>query len=479
LGPMNTMTDEYDFDIAVIGSGPGGYVCAIRAAQLGARAAVIEKAAPGGICLNLGCIPTKTLIRSAEVHNIVKNSSEFGIQADLKGFDYAQVAQRKDKVVKTLTSGVLMLLKSNGVEYIKGSATITGRHAIGVEGDGARKDISASRIVVATGAHPIGLPFAKFNGATVIDSADAVNLTELPEKLIIVGGGYIGCEFAFLMSSFGTQVTVVEMMDGVLPNSDDDCSKEVLKALKKQKINVLLGTTLQKLDAVEDGVTAELSGGKKLQADKALVCVGRRPNSAGIGLESAGVDLDEKGNIIVDEHMMTSCPNIYAIGDVTGKIQLAHVASAQAIVAAEHATGHIDASMDYRVVPAIVFTAPEVASVGLSESDARELLGDNARVGKYQFRGLGKALASGETTGWVKVVADAETDEIMGVHVVGAHASEMIGEGALALQLEATLPEVARTIHAHPTFPEAFMEAAEAAMGISIHLPPAMQKKSS
>lgn len=469
------MTATHDYDVIVIGSGPGGYVCAIRAAQLGARVAVVEKDRAGGVCLNVGCIPTKTLIRSSEVYRLVKSAGEFGVKVDGIGLDYAAAAARKDKVVSALTRGVLSLFKANGIEFIEGQAMLLGQGKVRVKTAGGSPEISAGRIIIATGSRPVEVPVAPFDGERVISSTEAVGLTSLPQRLIVVGGGYIGCEIALLMRDLDVEVCLVELMDRLLPIGDEDCSKEIFKALKRRGMDIRLGTKLEKVETGKSGVRAQLSDGKSVEGDRVLICVGRAANSAGLGLEAAGVRTDGRGVILVDDQLRTSAPNVYAIGDVTGKIQLAHVASAQGIVAAEHALGRVSARMDYRVVPSVVFTSPEVASVGLTEAQAKESVG-NIKIGMFSFRGLGKAMAAGEQDGWVKVIADAGTGELLGLHIVGAHASEMIAEGAVALRLEATLHELARTIHAHPTLPEALMEAAEAALGQAIHLPPALKK---
>jgi dihydrolipoamide dehydrogenase len=470
------MSTQHDYDLAVIGSGPGGYVCAIRAAQRGAKVVVIERDRVGGVCLNVGCIPTKTLIRSAEVYSLARQAGDFGVTVGEVGFDYAKVAARKEKVLETLRGGVRSLFKANGIEYVAGTARLAGQHRVSVAGGEGEAELSAAKIVLATGTRPAELPVAPFDGERIVSSSEVVGWTALPESIVVVGGGYIGCELALLLAQFDVKVTVVELMDRLLPVGDADCSKEVLKSLKRRKVGVHLGVKLEEVKAGKSGVKARLSGGKTLEADVCLVSVGRRANTEDLGLEAAGLQADERGIVAVDECLRTRSAHIYAIGDITGKIQLAHVASAQGMVAAEHLTGRATARMDYRVVPSVVFTSPEVASVGMTEAEAKEACGGKLKVGRFAFRGLGKGLASGETEGWVKVIADGATNELLGLHIVGAHASEMLAEGAMALELEATLEELAETIHAHPTLPEALMEAAEAALGRAIHMPPAPKK---
>jgi dihydrolipoamide dehydrogenase len=456
-----------DFDVAVIGSGPGGYVAALRAAQLGQTVCVVERDALGGVCLNRGCIPTKALTHSAEVFEQARDGADIGIQAEGLSLDFAQMMTAKDKVVEKLTGGVGFLLKRANVDVIEGTGRLAGRGEIAVAlNDGGERTIEAEKIVLATGSEPARPSWIDFSNDRVMTSDEALELTELPESVLILGGGYIGCEFAAIFAMLGAQVTVVEMLDSLLPLMDSDVGAEVTKALKKRKVKILTGTKLKSLDASEDGIQAEVEDGTTLEADKALVCVGRRLLSEELGLEDVGVEVEDHA-IQIDEHCQTSVAGIYAIGDVTGKMLLAHVASAQAMVAAEHAAGQ-EATIDYRCVPAAVFTKPEVGTVGMTEAEAQEA-GLNAKTGSFPLQALGRAIAIGQASGFVKIVADQDTGQVLGMHMVGAHASDVIAEGAMAVSLEATVTEVARTIHTHPTMAEAVMEAARSWLGQDIH----------
>ena len=455
------------FDIAVIGSGTGGYVAALRAAQLGKAVCVVERDALGGVCLNRGCIPTKTLAHAAEVFDQARQGAKIGVVADGLRLDYAAMAAAKDAVVKRLSSGLAFLLKRAKVEVVMGHGRLVGRRSVGVSRSaGGEETVEADKIIIATGSEPARPGWLSFDGDRMMTSDEALALTELPASLLVLGGGYIGCEFASIFAQLGTKVTVVEMLDRLLPTLDADVGAEVAKALKRRKVKVHVASKLASLEAGADGVTGALEGGRTIQAERALICVGRRMLSGHLGLEEAGVAV-ENGAIQIDEHCETSVAGIYAVGDVTGKLQLAHVASAQGFVAAEHAAGR-EAAIDYRCVPAAVFTRPEVGTVGLTEQEAAAA-GHPVRAGKFPLQALGRAVAMGETAGFAKVVADADTGQVLGLHLVGAHASDVIAEGALAVALEATVKELAATIHAHPTLPEAVMEAARSWLGQDIH----------
>jgi dihydrolipoamide dehydrogenase len=373
----------------------------------------------------------------------------------------------KDAVVAKLTGGVGFLLKRAKVEVVAGEGRLTDRKKIAVKlKAGGEETIEADRIILATGTEPARPKWLSFDSDRMMTSDEALKLTALPASVVILGGGYIGCEFASIFSQLGVQVTVVEMLDRLLPLMDPDISAEVTKALKKRKVKVHAGTKLESLKAGASGVQAILEGGKTIDAERALVCVGRRLLSEGLGLEAVGVKV-ANGAIAIDEHCETSVAGIYAIGDVTGKLQLAHVASAQGIVAAEHVAG-LASKMDYRCVPAAVFTTPEVGTVGLTEQAAAEA-GHKPKVSRFPLQGLGRAIAIGDASGFVKIVADEATGQVLGVHMVGAHASDVIAEAALAVSLEATVTDLARTIHAHPTMAEAVMEAARSWLGQDIH----------
>ena len=455
------------YDLVVIGSGPGGYVAALRAAQLGQKVAVVERDLVGGVCLNRGCIPTKALAHSAEVCALAKHADAVGINVSDVSVDFAAVMANKDAVVKKLTSGVAFLLKRAKVDVVMGTGRLAGAKKVAVAlNDGGEQVIEADKIIIATGAEPARPKWISFDSPRVLTSDDALELSEMPSSVFILGGGYIGCEFASIFAQLGIKVTVVEMLDSMLPLMDPDIGSTVTKVLKKLKVKVHTGTKLEKLEADDKAVTATLEGGKSVTADYALVCIGRRLLSDGLGFEEAGVKM-ESNAVVIDEHCETSVPGVYAIGDVTGKVQLAHVASAQAIVAAECAAG-MDSKIDYRCIPAAVFTNPEVGNVGLTEAEAAEA-GYKVKVGTFPLQALGRALAIGETTGFAKVVADEATGQVLGLHLVGAHASDVVAEGAIAIALEATVNELARSIHAHPTMPEAVMEAARSWLGQDIH----------
>jgi len=454
-------------DVAVIGSGPGGYVAALRAAQLGKKVCVIERDALGGVCLNRGCIPTKALAHAAEVCALATHADALGINVSDVAVDFPAVMANKDAVVKKLTGGVGFLLKRAKVDVLRGEGTLAGRRKVAVAlADGGEESVEAETIIVAAGAEPARPSWISFDSDRVLTSDQALRLTELPSTVFILGGGYIGCEFASIFAQLGVKVTVLEALEGLLPLMDPDIGSTITKALKKRKVKVHVGTKLESLEAGEKGVTATLEGGKSVEADVALVCVGRRMLSEGIGLEAAGVKVED-GAIAIDEHCETSVAGIYAIGDVTGKVQLAHVASAQGIVAAECAAG-MGSTIDYRCVPAAVFTSPEVGTVGLTEAQAAEA-GYKPKAASFPFQALGRAIAMSETVGFAKVVADEATGQVLGLHVVGPHASDVVAEGAMAIALEATVTELARTIHAHPTLPEAVMEAARVWLGRGIH----------
>ncbi len=455
------------YALAVIGGGPGGYVAAIRAAQLGIETVLIEKEHLGGVCGNVGCIPTKALIHAARMYLRVQNASDVGVMAGDLELDFSKTAGHRDRVVKLLRNGVGRLLDGNGVDLIRGKAKFEDEHTLTVTGEDTAQ-VRADNVIVATGSNPVELPGMEFDGERVIDSSTAVNLDGLPESLMIIGGGYIGCEFAAAFSAMEVDVTVVEMMERILPQMDSDCSREIYKQLKKQGAEVLTDTKVEELERAGEGVRAVLDEGTELSCDKALVSAGRRPSTGGLMLENAGVETGENGEIVVDEHLQTNIPHIYAVGDVNGRIMLAHVASQEGVVAATHINGTISASMDYSVVPAIAFTYPELGTVGLTEKAAAEQYGETI-VKRYPMRALGKAQVSSETEGFVKMIADEATGQILGVHIVSPEASNLIAEGALGLQLEVTAEELAETIHAHPTMPESLREVAEGILGLPLN----------
>jgi len=453
-----------DFKVIVIGAGPGGYVAAIRAAQLGAKVALVEKDDLGGTCLNRGCIPTKILLETSGFYQRIRTESErFGITAGDVSLDFDKVMARKDAIIQKLQGGIAALLKKNKVELIGGIARLVDRNT--VEADGHK--ITGEHIIIGTGTEPARPGFFPFDGQTVMTSNELLKIDRVPSKALIVGGGYIGCEFACILNEFGCEVTVVEMLDRLLPISDAMISKEVTRAMKKNKIKVMTGSKIEKLTKGKSGVKAAIEGGKTVEAEIALISVGRTIVSKGLGLEACGLKPGPRGELPVNALGQTRVPHIYAIGDVTGQVQLAHLASRHGINAAEHIMGK-RTQAGYRVVPSGIFTHPEVGSVGMTEAEARET-GREISVGEFPFQNLGKAMAMGETAGRVKIVGDAATGEILGVYIVGPHATDLVAEAALAIEHEATAHSFAETIHAHPTLAEAMMEAAEAFSGKAIH----------
>jgi dihydrolipoamide dehydrogenase len=458
------------YDVMVIGSGPGGYVAAIRAAQRGASVAVAEREALGGVCLNVGCIPTKTLIYTAELYRKLQHAEDFGLHVQGASFDMKAMVARKNKVIATNTGGIDALFKAHGIDVYRGEATIMTPGEIQV-GD---TTVQARNIIIATGGRPAQLPGLEFNGTTVIGSTAALELTELPERICVIGAGALGSEFACIWNALGAHVTLVEAMPNILPREDTDLTKRLAAGLKRKGMDVRAGTTVKALTAKGKTVTLELEGAKPgtLEVDLVLVGIGLQCNSEVVTRNPGlGIQIGARGSIVVDDRMETNIPGIYAIGDVTNKTWLAHGASAEGIVAATNATGG-NRRIDYRVVPACYFTSPEVASVGLTETKAREA-GYTVKTGSFLFAGNGRAHAMGETDGMVKIVGDAATDQLLGMHIMGAEAGELIAAGAMAMQLEATVDEIAHTIHTHPTLSEAILEAAEDYYGLGIHTRPA------
>ena len=454
------------FDLIVTGSGPGGYVAALRAAQLGASVALVEERDLGGTCLNRGCIPTKAMIESARVLSAVKHAQQFGIQGASGQVDYPAVMKRKDAVVSRLRSGLSLLLRTGKVAVLAGRARIVDAHTVEVAAaDGATR-IEGRKLLVATGSEPARPKIFAFDNPRVLTSDEALGLSQLPASALVIGGGYIGCEFASLWAEFGSKVTLVEMLPGLLGLADADVSREMERSLARQRVKVLTGAKVEKMTASGDSVACELSAGKSVEADVALVAVGRKLNSDLDGLAALGVRLD-RGAVAVDALGRTNVEGVSAVGDVTGKVMLAHYASEQGVIAAEHLFGGEPHPESLDAVPNCVFTLPEIASVGLTEAEARASHG-GIRVGRFPFAALGKAVASGETAGFVKVIGDG-SGTILGVHMVGSHVTSMIGEAALAMRLKLKMDELVHTIHAHPTMPEALHEAALDFFGRALH----------
>lgn len=456
--------------LTIIGAGPGGYVAAIRAAQRGAKVTVIEEAEVGGVCLNMGCIPTKTLVSSAERLIHARQAVDFGIEIPCEvGYNLSKIRERRDKVISTQVKGIRQLFKARGISLIPARGFILSPDVVRtVQKDGTTQDIKSDRIIIATGSRPAAMPGITFDADRVMTSDDAVRLTDIPPRLLIIGAGVIGCEFAFIYRAFGSEVTMVEMMPHALSAEDEEISGIIERELKKAKIRLITGAKVDAVEKAADGLLqARLSTGEAISIDKVLVSIGRGMNSSGIGLEAVGVQTGGRKEIIVNDRMETNVPGIYAVGDVTGKAMLAHAASHQGLVAVENALGG-DERMDYSAVPAGIFTMPEVGSVGMRERDAAGR-GMEIKVGRFQFRGLGKAHAMGEIVGMAKVIADAKSDRVLGVHICGAHATDLIHEGVIAIKKGVTAEELGGMIHAHPTLAEAVMEAAEDVHGISIH----------
>ncbi|MEI7884954.1 MAG: dihydrolipoyl dehydrogenase [Clostridia bacterium] len=457
------------FDLIVIGGGPGGYVAAIRGAQLGAKVALVEKDNVGGTCLNWGCIPTKALVASAEVLHTVRHAADFGIQAENCNFDFSAIMARKDSIVKQLTGGVGMRLKKTGVEVFAGEAKVIAKGTVEVTmQDGSKQSITGKNIIVATGSEAATIAALGYNGKTVVTSKEALSFTEVPKKLLVIGGGVIGCEFAMVFAAMGSEVTVVEMMPTILPMVDLELVRRFVPIFKKAGIAVKAGVKIEKVETTATGVQATLDTGDVIIADNALISIGRTFNSKGLGLEELGLVFGQRGEIAVNDFCETNIPGIYAIGDVTNKIQLAHFASAQGILTVENIIKNEKNAMRYDLCPSAIFTSPEIAFVGLTEQQAKDQ-GIEVKTGKFPFSASGKAVCMNETDGLVKIVVDAATDKILGVHILGPHATDLIAEATLAITKGETAEGLAKIIHAHPTLAETMMEAAEAVHGMSIH----------
>ena len=457
--------------IAVLGAGPGGYVAAIKAAQLGASVTVIEDTEVGGTCLNRGCIPTKALVASAEVLDKAKNIHDFGIELNGDVMPNIQkILERKNKIVNIQVKGIRGLFKSWGIKILDGKGFIVSANKIRVAlKDGGAEEVETDKIIIATGSRPAQIPIFPFDGEKILSSDDALNLNNIPSSLLIIGAGVIGCEFAFIYREFGSEVTMVEMMPRAVSTEDEEISEILEKELKKKKIKLITNIKVEKVEVKESSVQAFLSDGRAIEAEKVLVSIGRAINSKDIGLENIGVKTGQRGEIIVNDKMETSIKGVYAVGDVTGGIMLAHMASKEGMIAAENAVGG-DAVINRSVVPAAIFTSPEIASVGLGEKQALDK-GYRIKIGRFQFRALGKAHAMGEISGLIKIIADEQNDKILGAHIIGPHASDLIHEIALAVNKGLTVKDIADTIHAHPTLSEGIMEAAEDVHDSAIHVP--------
>ena len=457
-----------NYDIIVIGSGPGGYVAAIRAAQLGKKVAIVEKADLGGVCLNWGCIPTKALLKSAQVFSYCKNAAHYGVavEGEVKP-DFEKIVARSRTVAETMSKGVAFLMKKNNIDVINGFGKLAGEGKVEVDGT----VYEAGAIILATGARPRQMPFMPVDGQHVITSKEALVLPKLPQSMIVVGSGAIGSEFACLYASLGVKVTVIEYMPQMMPLEDEEVAKSMERSFRKMRATVLTSTNVKSVTVGEDGMCSVEIEGKKgaetLSAEIVLSAVGIKSNIEGIGLEEMGIEVD-RDKIKVDEHYQTSAKGVYAIGDIIATPALAHVASAEAIHCVEHICGLTPDAVDYSTIPSCIFTSPEVASVGMTEQQAQKA-GIEYKVGRFPFTASGKATAAGDRDGFVKLIFDAD-EKLIGAHLVGATVTEMLGEPTLAKRLGVTAHAIAKTIHSHPTMHEGLMEAAEAALGAAIHL---------
>lgn len=463
-----------DYDVVVIGAGPGGYVCAIRASQLGLKTAIIDKQWLGGVCLNVGCIPSKALLKNAELAHILRErSKEFGISFDKLTLDYSAAVKRSRQVSDRLTKGVGFLMRKNGIDVHMGTAHVTAKNKVTVtDAEGKSEEINAKNIVIATGARTALIPGITVDAERVLTYLEAILQKNLPASVIIVGSGAIGVEFATIWNSFGVEVTIVEMLPRMVPLEDEEISAELARAFNKRKIKVMTNTRVQSIESNDKGVTVKVAapdGEKVLQAEQTLVAIGFKPNSGGLGLEEQGVTISSHGFIEIDERMSTNVPGIWAIGDVSGKLLLAHVASAQGIVCAESIAGAETVTLDYTMMPRATFCQPQIASFGLTEAQAKEK-GYAIKVGRFNFQANGKALGMGEGSGFAKIITDSKYGELLGAHLIGPEVSELLPELTLAQQMELTTAEIARNVHAHPTLSEILMEAAHDAEGHAIQM---------
>ena len=460
---------ESSYDLVVIGSGPGGYVAAIRAGQLGLKAAIIEREALGGTCLNWGCIPTKALLKNAEIVSYVRRADEFGLKFDGFHADYEVAMARSRRVVDRNTRGVRFLLRKNNVEHIEGTGRLAGPNRVAVEPQGAV--VEAKNIIIATGSRPRAIPTLPVDGNRIISSRESIVLTDLPSSMVIVGGGAIGVEFAYIYAMYGVEVTMVELLPRLVPNEDEDISAQLERSFKSHGMNILTGAAVTGVQTRPDGVTVSVEqdgASQSIDTEMVLVAVGVQPNVEELGLDTVGVAVDRAG-IGVDEFLSTNVPGVYAIGDVTGKMPLAHVASAQAVTAVEHIMGMEPQPMDYVNMPRTTYCNPQIASFGLTEAQAREQ-GYEVSIGTFNAMANGKALAMGETEGLVKLVVDSRYGELLGGHMIGPEVTELLGELSMTKMLEGTTLELGWTVHPHPSLSEMLKEAALSAQGRAVHM---------
>jgi dihydrolipoamide dehydrogenase len=463
-----------NYDVVVIGAGPAGYVAAIRAAQLKQKVAIVDKQWLGGVCLNVGCVPSKSLLRNAEIaHTLRERGKEFGFTMDNLKLDYSVAVKRSRQNSDRLTKGVGFLMKKNNITVYMGSANLTKPTVVTVtDKDNKPTELSAKNIIIATGATASVPPVWKVDGEKILTYKEAILQEKLPKSVVIIGSGAIGVEFATVWSSYGVDVTIVEMLPRIVPLEDEEISKELEKEFKKRGVKTLTGHKVESVEATKAGVKVVVSADGKqttLEADQALAAIGFRPNSRGLGLEEVGVKISDRGFVEVNEKMQTNVPGIWAIGDVTGKLMLAHVGSAMGIVCAENIAGVETTTLEYEMMPRATYSQPQVASFGLTEAQAKER-GYTVKIGRFPFQPNGKALGLGDYAGFVKLVIDEKYGEILGAHMIGPEVTELLPELTLAHMMELTPHEIARNIHAHPTLSEVLMEAAHAAEGQAIHM---------
>ena len=466
------MATDSEYDVAVIGGGPGGYVAAIRAGQLGLKSCVIERDALGGVCLNWGCIPSKALLKNAEILSYIHRADQFGLHFDNFRADYSVAVARSRQVVDRMTRGIGFLLRKNNVDHIAGQATIASPTAIDVAGaDGQTSRVSARNIIVATGARPRSIPPLPVDGQRIITSREAIVADDVPDSIAIVGGGAIGVEFAYVYRMYGAKVTIIELLPRLVPNEDEEISQQLERAFGREGIELRTGAGVTAASADATGVTLTIDkdgATETLRYDKVLVAIGVQPNTESLGLETVGVDT-ERGYINIDDRMATNVPGIYAVGDVTGKLALAHVASAQGVTAVEAIAGKETQPLDYTMMPRATYCHPQVASMGLTEAQAREQ-GYDVKIGRFNVQASGKAVAMGENDGLVKLVIDAKYGELLGGHLCGPEVTELLGELSMTKLLEGTTLELGWAVHAHPTISEMVHEAALDAEGRVLHM---------
>jgi dihydrolipoamide dehydrogenase len=463
-----------EYDVIVIGAGPGGYVCAIRAAQLGKKTAIIDREWLGGVCLNVGCIPSKALLKNADVaHTLRERGKEFGFKFKDLELDYGTAVKRSRQVSSRLVKGVGFLMRKHDIDVLMGEAKFTDPHSLSVQQeDGTTSDLTAKDIVIATGASPMLIPGVDVDGEQVLTYREAILQERIPKSVVIIGAGPIGLEFATIWNAYGVEVTIVEMLPRIAPLEDEEVSKELAKAFRKRKIQILTSTKVKKVERADERVFVHISSEDDLEpveAEQALIAIGFKPHSGNLGLEKAGVALSKQGAVEIDERMSTNVPGIWAIGDVTAKVMLAHVASTMGIICAENIAGLDTVTIDYKMMPRAIFSNPHVASFGLTESEAQES-GYDVKLGRFPFQANGKALGLGDYGGWVKLVTDGRYGEILGAHMIGPDVTELLPELTIAQMMELTTNEIARNVHVHPTLSEALMEAAHDAEGHSINI---------